>query len=254
MLIELSETMRKDPQQQKTLIKEYERALIKPFRNLKKAVISLLRAHSKEMEKELEFEVNFTSFSDDLAMTIYDVVYESLAPIVVNYTEQSYKRGTKFATLAMDRMGLAVSETLYPPDWRALDVLKTRNLTALKGITDEVNKTIIQELTTGIQNGEGVVKLSERISGRIEHIGMTRARIMARHESSFAFNTATKIRYHQYGITKVEWLTGGGGRVCDECAALNGKVFKIDDAPECPLHVQCRCTLLAVPDDTEVTG
>ena len=248
--MQLSRTMRKDPQQTKGLARDFQKELLKPFRKLKLDAVSLLRAHSREMEKELEFEVDAISFSDDLAVMINDVVYDPLNPVVIYYTEQSYKRGAKFSTLAMNRMGMNVMESLFPVDWRAIDVLKTRNLSALKGITDETNKAIIQELTSGMHNGEGIPKLAKRIEGRIENIGMARARVMAWHETSFAFNNAADVRYHQYGITKVEWLTGQDERVCEKCAPLDGKVFRIDEAPECPLHIRCRCTKLAVPDDT----
>jgi len=72
---------------------------------------------------------------------------------------------------------------------------------------------------------------------------------MARTETMYACNEGAKVRYAQHGIEKVEWLTAWDDRVCPDCAALNGKVFTIAQAPPCPLHVQCRCTLMPVIEE-----
>ena len=244
--MKVSKTMRKDPMQTRGHIRDYERKLLKPFKELKTEAASLLGRHSREMSRELEADVNTVTYSKALADLIYNLVYDPLNPVVLYYTEQSYKKGAKFSVLALNRVGLNVSEYLFPVDWRALDILKTRNLTALKGITEETNKAIIRELTAGMQKGEGLPKLAKRINDRIENIGMARARKMAREETNFAFRTATDTRYRQYGIRYVEWLTGQDERVCEECAARDGKIYRIDEVPD--FHFGCRCTTLAVPD------
>lgn len=50
------------------------------------------------------------------------------------------------------------------------------------------------------------------------------------------------------GFTRVEILSSGDGNVCKRCAAVDGKVFLIDDAPPLPIHEEtedtwciCRC-------------
>jgi len=48
-------------------------------------------------------------------------------------------------------------------------------------------------------------------------------------------------------VTRVMWDATLEDNTCDECAALDGKIFDIDDAPDLP-HPNCRCALLPVVD------
>lgn len=47
------------------------------------------------------------------------------------------------------------------------------------------------------------------------------------------------------GVKKVKWLTKHDGKVCEDCADLNGKIFEIDSIPRRP-HIGCRCWLKEV--------
>ena len=73
-----------------------------------------------------------------------------------------------------------------------------------------------------------------------------RATLIARTETLRAHNEGRMAFYREVGITKVQWLTADDERTCPECTPLNGKVFKLGDAPGPPAHVQCRCSLMAV--------
>lgn len=242
--------MRKDPQQQKTLVKEYERRFRKLWGAFEKGAIASLERNTKE----LEAEINISLLAAEIATLMESGVYDPAALFVVNYAERSYMKGVIFSQMSLKRVGIEASGQMLPVDWRAIDALKVRNLTALKGITDETNKAIIREITAGMQKGEGSRAIAKRIAEQVEGIGKYRAMLMARNETSFAFNNAALLRYRQYGITKVQWLTGQDERVCEICGPRHDKVWNIDDVPDCPAHVQCRCTILAAPDDAEVTG
>lgn len=47
------------------------------------------------------------------------------------------------------------------------------------------------------------------------------------------------------GVKKVKWLTKHDGKVCKDCADLNGKIFEIENIPRRP-HIGCRCWLKEV--------
>lgn len=245
-----SATMRKDPQQQKTLVREYEGKLNKLWARFAQDAEAALLANTRE----LEAEVNITRFAAEMALLMQTGVYDPAALFVVSYAEKSYMKGLIFSMFSLKRVGVESSGQMLPVDWRAVDALKVRNLTALKGITDDTNKAIIREITTGMQKGEGYKALAKRLRDQVDGIGKVRSVVMARTETSFAFNDATLIRYRQYGITKTEWLTGQDERVCDICGPRHGRVYDIGNVPDCPAHAQCRCTILAAPDDAEVTG
>jgi len=169
------------------------------------------------------------------------------APITEEFARKSFSSGTMYGYGALKRIGVESVVTGGPADWRVIDALKVRNLTALRGITDETNKQIIKELTDGIQLGESIPKLRDRIAGRVDHIGKTRATVMARTEAINAFTQGAELRYAQAGIEKLEWLTAGDGRVCPICGPLNGKVFSVKSRHERPpIHPNCRCTIIPV--------
>lgn len=53
------------------------------------------------------------------------------------------------------------------------------------------------------------------------------------------------VAYKAAGIKRVRWVSQEDDRVCVVCSQLNGKVFRISNAPG-PQHWNCRCYLEAV--------
>jgi len=131
-------------------------------------------------------------------------------------------------------------------DWRVLDSLQLRNLSALKGICDEMSKEIIRELTDGINAGEGMPKLSARIQKTVG-MGKTRADLMARTETINAAVDGCRVRYEQAGVKEFEYIAASDARTCDQCASHNGKIYKLtDNANLPPLHPNCRCAIAPI--------
>jgi SPP1 gp7 family putative phage head morphogenesis protein len=160
--------------------------------------------------------------------------------ITDDFARKTYFAGTNYGTLSLKRAGISFALGESPADWRVIDALKVRNLSALRGIKDETNKQIILELTDGIQKGESVPKLAKRISDRVDHIGITRATAMARTEAINAFTQGAEQRYTQAGIETLEWLVARDDRLCEECEPLDGKQFSVKSRhPRPPLHPQC---------------
>ena len=59
----------------------------------------------------------------------------------------------------------------------------------------------------------------------------------------YAINAVDRARLQAFkdaGVKRVRWNTEKDERVCNECNALDGKVFDIDDAPA-KMHIRCRC-------------
>jgi len=245
----LSRSTRQDPMQSKTRRKTYERKLVALFRRYRAAALASLDLARENEARALEppyIQISWLARLDPLAQ---EVILAPGGRVINESAETGFRHGVLYAERALARVGISSKLGEGPADWRVIDVLQARNLSALKGITAETNKAIIRSLTEGINNGEGVVKLRKRLMAEVEGIGYNRARLMAHTETMYASNEGAKLRYSQHGIRKVEWLTAGHGDTCDQCAALNGKVFDIAQAPPCPLHPMCRCTLLPVIED-----
>lgn len=65
----------------------------------------------------------------------------------------------------------------------------------------------------------------------------------------YADIAVARARYDAFleaGVEYVEWKTQKDERVCEECGPLDGEVFELEQAPMCPLHYRCRCTLRPV--------
>jgi len=53
---------------------------------------------------------------------------------------------------------------------------------------------------------------------------------------------ATIQAYEDHGVDRVMWITERDERVCEDCQALDGLIFRIDQVPAKP-HPRCRCTI-----------
>ena len=53
---------------------------------------------------------------------------------------------------------------------------------------------------------------------------------------------AAKRAMKEADVKYVEWVTERDEKVCEECEALDGKVFRLENVPEKPHH-NCRCTI-----------
>jgi SPP1 gp7 family putative phage head morphogenesis protein len=78
---------------------------------------------------------------------------------------------------------------------------------------------------------------------------------LARTELIRAHHLATIQEYRNWELldirVKAEWATARDDRVCPKCAALDGKVFTLDEIePMIPLHPNCRC--IALPWDEAI--
>ena len=255
-----SRIRRNDPTGSSRLIRDYENQLVALFQSYHRMIIQHIeREHHMSIpdgERDLDTKVpippiDLRALVGALGIAVKAEVLTPGEQVTEKAAQRAYQQGTIFAGVTLRRSGYISTEPspgveergiLGPADWRTLDALKVRNLEVLKGITAEMNKQIVLSLTEGMNRGEGMENLARRLTDRVEGIGITRARMMARTETMYAVNQGTLIRYTQAGVDKVEWLASTeDDRVCEECEALNGQIFDIDEVPEIPVHPNCRC-------------
>lgn len=140
-------------------------------------------------------------------------------------------------------MAKAKSEIYVGVNEKAVEALIERNLSLLDGMTEEAKKKMIQILTDGLIKGSGIDDLIDAL----EEAGLaydSKAEMIARTEIMYGLNEGALRRYQEDGIEYVQWLAGPDDRCCDECLSLDGQVFKIGEQPDCPVHPDCRCTLV----------
>ena len=240
----MSRETKRNPTQTKTLQNQYSKDLLRLFSTFRRSAVAALDDNATT----LSADVDIITLDETLRQLGVQLVTAG-ALITADYARQAYQSGTTYGALTLKRIGVEAVIGTGPADWRVIDALKVRNLSALRGITDEMNKQIIRELTEGVQLGESIPKLTKRITDRVDKIGKTRATIMARTETINAFTQGAELRYSQAGIEKVEWLTADEERACPICGPLDGTVFSIKSShPRPPIHPQCRCSIIPVID------
>lgn len=181
------------------------------------------------------------------------------------YVQSAYAAGVRQAANRMKGKGADVSDRWIDASFNRpihadrLGVADTRAFTELRGITEAMDQQISRELAQGLGEGLNPLDIARRINDRVEKIGATRAKTLARTEVINAHAEATLNSYEEAGVEGVEVLaeftTAGDSRVCPICEDLERRVaadggWSLDRARGViPVHPNCRCVWTPmVPD------
>ena len=168
------------------------------------------------------------------------------------YIDTAYTKGIRDSVGKMRKAGANVSSQwveqsfFRPVHAERLGLIYTRAYNDLDGITKTMDQQISRILAQGIGEGRSPRELAAQINERVDKIGITRARVLARTEIISAHAEASINAYEEAGLegleVDVEFSTVGDGSVCEECDALSGRVFTIAESRGIiPVHPQCRC-------------
>src|SRR5215470_15020018 len=124
-------------------------------------------------------------------------------------------------------------------------LIYTRAYGELEGITSTMSAQVSRTLAQGIAEGRGMRELSKTLADQVD-VGIKRARVLTRTEVINAHAEATLNSYTEAGLEGVtvnaEYTTAHDDKVCPKCAALEGRVYIIDEARGMiPRHPNCRC-------------
>lgn len=180
------------------------------------------------------------------------------------YVQAAYKKGYRQSTTELKKAGIKPVEYSslqmgfsHPMHADSLGMLYTRNFNELQGITEAMDQQISREMANGFTKGLNPKGIAYLINERIDKIGITRARILARTEIIRAHAEATLNRYEEAGVEGVElraeWSTAGDGRVCSTCKGLAAAgPYNLDEARGMiPAHPRCRCSWMPINENIE---
>lgn len=165
------------------------------------------------------------------------------------YVQTAYVRGLNQAAARLRQAGATVEQRWVDAAFRRpihadrLGIAYTRTYTELKGITDVMDQQISRVLAQGLANGDGPPAIARAIVDRVDKIGITRARMLARTEVINAHAEAALNTYQEAGLEGVdvvaEWLTAVDA--CPECVALEAEgPYSIEQARGLiPVHPNC---------------
>lgn len=241
---------------------KYERQYRKVCRPIIKAqhkeALVNLEAHSSRLAKAAQQKL-----FDDAA---YDAMFvKELTPMLTN--------------LAQTQGGLALvfagdTENEFHMSSKILSHIQKNTLRMASNFNDETLEALNKTLAEGIQAGEGIAALKQRVTDVYDGVGGYRAERIARTETLKASNDATVWAYRQTGyVTSKQWVVNPDS--CPECGEFDGKTVPLDDdflglgesytytdengeeqeqtndydtVEQPPLHPNCRCTVIPIRD------
>ncbi len=144
-----------------------------------------------------------------------------------------------------DKESFLKSSFAQPVAKEKVELLASRTLDDLEGITRKMSTSIVRQLTDGLVQGKSPRDIGKAIDDEVD-IGRSRADTIARTEISRAHADGQLMALKEMGVEEVgvmvEWLTAGDDAVCDLCAPLEKVVLKLEEAQGMlPRHPNCRC-------------
>lgn len=230
--------------------KLYKRALANTLKEQKGRVIANLAHLHKAMGDDL-----FDMADENAALN------NAVDPIQMSLALEQGK-------LAMEFAG---SEEAYELSKSIENAVKSSTARMSANYNEETVSQLSDTITEGVQEGEGLSKLTKRVEQVYEAATGWRAERVARTESMYASNAATVDGYKQTGyVIKMEWYANPGH--CMFCDTMDGKTVGLEDnfvsqgdsvsysedgkthsmqadyrsidAP--PLHPNCACTIIPI--------
>lgn len=174
------------------------------------------------------------------------------------YFEESYSRGVRRTNNNMARL---LGRNVVPVRSRAFDTpfhiqklefLFSRDFAQLKGITETMSQQITKELSDSLLKGESPLKAAKKMNDRVDKIGKTRSKLLARTEIINTHNLGSIYEGEDLEALIGEevvyfWDAAEDSRVRrehnfrDEKYYSRGKVATLIGEPN------CRCAVTGVP-------
>jgi SPP1 gp7 family putative phage head morphogenesis protein len=181
-------------------------------------------------------------------------------PWTAKYIDSAYRKGVvrSYAEIHPEAMAESVEfyrgrrqqflESSFAQGERLskLQLLYTRSLEELKGISAAMSQQLGRILADGLANGTGARTIARQMSQSITGITRQRALALARTEIVYAHAEGQLDAFEELGVQQIkvlaEWSTAGDDIVCPMCAPLDGAIMTIKQARGLiPRHPNCRC-------------
>lgn len=189
-----------------------------------------------------------TRAEKDVLAFVWDDEKKRLVEVAMPVIEDILERGIEMALELVN--GDFTAEHPEAVAWLAQKELK------IVGIVDTVKEQIREQILEGMEKGETIAQLAERVK-KVFNMAATRARTIARTETGGAFNAGHEMTFRNEGVKKKEWLSAKDDHVRDhhridgEIVGINerfsnGLRYPGDPEGEASNIINCRCLLLPV--------
>ena len=122
---------------------------------------------------------------------------------------------------------------------------------------DKLIYSLKETLTQGLIQGQDYSRMTKNLAGRMD-VSFEQAARLVKTETAHFMNQADMDSYDEAGIEKYQYLASLDELTCEQCGAMDGRIFKLSEAVTGvnypPLHPNCRCTTIAVIEGRKKTG
>jgi SPP1 gp7 family putative phage head morphogenesis protein len=211
------------------------------FTNQQHSYLEALQAREALLEDDLDQYLNDPQHQDDAAL------YAILSALLLTVLQAG-------KATAEAQTGQTVAEERVAQPLR--QYIQTDAFTHVQGINETTRKQLQTTLLEGIQGGEGIPELTNRVKTVFTQASDSRAALIARTEAAQAYAYANHATLQALAtdsaVTRRRWLASEDERVCPICAPLDGYTIRFDAQYPGGLepgnaHIQCRCTEVGLP-------
>lgn len=136
-------------------------------------------------------------------------------------------------SLNAGRQSPAVREMLD----NAFTRLSEKGALRLEGIRDEVHSILVSATSAGLSP----LETARQLAAKFDQVGRVQFETIARTESAFAAEAASRNQMREYGVRFVRWVFDVGA--CPICLAFKDQLIPIDEVEnQPPGHVNCLCS------------
>ena len=228
----------------KPLELDFRKGIVVLFKKQRDLVVATLQGRRKSLEKDVK---------DNAKKAAAVPVSKAEIAKFKNYELPKITNAVEIAgNAALAELEVTVAFDILEP--AVVDWLKGHAAEAVTQIGETTKKALRKTLLEGIENGESIKKLTERVKVEYKHLELEewRAKRIAMTETKDAVSQGNLQAFHQSGLTGKKGILLGP-RPCDICLDFEGMgLINIDDTWggfDCPsFHPNCHCDIYFEPD------
>jgi SPP1 gp7 family putative phage head morphogenesis protein len=177
------------------------------FQSHAQATSKLIMKKLDQIQTDLEAQANANPVRARRTVDSINTTWRAAAEVLEVSPELSPEMRARFAKEYSDNMKLWV-----------------------KKFSEESIQDLRKVVSANAEQGYRFDNLIESIKSRY-HVSTTKAKFLARQETSLFMSKFRELRYSEAGVTRYKWRTSGDGRVRDGHKKLNGKIFSYASPP-----------------------
>lgn len=246
----------------RVLADAYGKELADEARAMHEAVMALIRALKNAWQiryGEAVVEVSLSDIVQDIRDTVAEFFDDSwVVKLAKRFTGAALKAALRNLQIELRRaLGSRYPGEVYIPPGR-LGVIEESRVMAqvqeIKSIPEKYVVAVTRLIADSAANGIPYHDLEGALEELVD-ITESRAHMIAVTELNRAYSEMAFDRYDALGVEHVIWITADDERTCEECAPLDGQRMTVDQAHDMlPKHPNCRCSIIADPDELRESG